>query len=164
MLLTLAGRPEDDAMNADRRDFLKRVTRASAGAVALSALDPAGIPAIEAASRRCADVPPKELARDERFWSTIQKAFHQSSAFINLESGWFSAAPTRVLEAQIENLKHVNGITSLYLRRPELWPQAMADLKTVIGDFAGLKPEEFVVTRNTTESLNVVIQGLALAD
>jgi selenocysteine lyase/cysteine desulfurase len=151
-------------MNGGRREFLKCVTRASAGAVALSALDPASIPAIEAASRRAADVSPKDLARDEGFWLTIQKAFHQSSAFINLESGWFSAAPTEVLEAQIENLKHLNGITSFYLRRQELWPQAMTDLKTVLGDFAGVPPEEFVVTRNTTESLNIVIQGLELAD
>jgi selenocysteine lyase/cysteine desulfurase len=152
-------------MNADRREFLKRVTRASAGAAALSALDPAGgIPAVEAASRLVAGVSPKALARDESFWLSIRKAFHQSSSFINLESGWFSAAPTRVLDAQVENLRHLNGITSFYLRRPELWPQAMADLKTVIGKFAGVPPEEFVVTRNTTESLNIVIQGLQLAD
>lgn len=147
-------------MSIDRRRFLRAVGAASAAAFSI---DSTGISAVEAAVRNAGAASAVDLASDERFWFTVQQAYRQSSDFINLESGWFSPSPSEVLAAHIEHLSSLNRITSFYLRREALWPAEMAELKRVIGEFCGLEPAEFVITRNTTESLNVVIQGLQLA-
>ncbi|HSG46851.1 MAG TPA: aminotransferase class V-fold PLP-dependent enzyme, partial [Longimicrobiales bacterium] len=103
---------------------------------------------------------PHELADDEAYWEVIQRAYTQDAGFINLESGFFSPAADPVLEAQLRNIRRINQIPSFHMRR--LMDQDRVDLKETFGRFAGVSPDEFTFVRNTTEALNVVLQGIPL--
>jgi selenocysteine lyase/cysteine desulfurase len=65
-----------------------------------------------------------------------------------------------VLDAQVERLREINRIPSFYMRRR--MAQERVDLKRFISRFLGVSPEEFVITRNTTEALNNIIHGIPL--
>ena len=149
-------------MQNDRRAFLQAVGAASVGA-AVTTLDPSGVARLEAATANVQSVSAKDFASNEEFWYSVQKAYRMTSSFIHLESGWFSPGPREVLDAQIAHMERINHITSFFLRRPDQWAAERVDLKRAIGEFAGCSPEEFVLTRNTTESLNTVIMGLEMA-
>jgi selenocysteine lyase/cysteine desulfurase len=103
---------------------------------------------------------PREIARDEDFWATIQRAYKQSSHFINLESGYFSPEPTPVLESRIDNIRMINEAPSFYMRRRQ--EEEKAEIKRIMGEFAGCSPDEFVISRNATEALDTIILGLEL--
>jgi len=104
--------------------------------------------------------PPRAIAQDEAYWEVIQRAYTQDSGFINLESGFFSPAADSVVDAQVHNLRMINGIPSFYMRRR--MAKERVELKRSIGTFADIDPEEFTVVRNTTEALNAVIHGIPL--
>jgi selenocysteine lyase/cysteine desulfurase len=101
-----------------------------------------------------------EVARDEAYWEVIQRAYVQDASFINIESGFFSPAAEVVLDAQVRRLREINRIPSFYMRRR--MAKERVDLKRFIGRFVGVSPEEFVITRNTTEALNNIIHGIPL--
>jgi len=103
---------------------------------------------------------PRAIATDEAYWEVVQRAYTQDSGFINLESGFFSPAADPVVDAQVDNLRMINRIPSFYMRRR--MAEERAELKTIIGRFADVPPEEFTVVRNTTEALNAVIHGVPL--
>ncbi len=103
---------------------------------------------------------PSELAGDEDFWATVQLAYKQSSHFINLESGYYSPEPTRVLESRIDNIRMINEAPSFYMRRRQT--DEKAEVKRAMGAFAGCSPDEFVICRNATEALDTIILGLEL--
>ncbi len=142
-----------------RRTFVRAATGAAIGAL--------GAPRFAAASLRQDDLDriggsrsPDKVADDEAYWEVVQRSYTQDAGFINLESGFFSPAADPVVEAQVDNLRRINRISSFYMRR--LMAQDREELKTVFGRFAGVSPEEFTFVRNTTEALNVVLQGVPL--
>jgi selenocysteine lyase/cysteine desulfurase len=142
-----------------RRTFVRTAAGAALGALAKPRFSAAALP------RRELDAlagvrGPRELAGDEAYWEVIQRAYTQDPGFINLESGFFSPAADPVLDAQVQNIRRINQIPSFYMRR--LMAQDRVDLKEMFGRFAGVSPEEFTFVRNTTEALNVVLQGIPL--
>lgn len=145
---------------ATRRHFLKKAAAFSAAGLAFPYLQADTIDQIEIAAKARSDVDPKTVARDEEFWRPIQAAFDPSPHFINLENGYFSPQPKTTLEALTDNQQMVNRITSLYMRRH--MTEEHTALKRLLADFAGCSPEELVITRNTTESLDTIIHGLDL--
>lgn len=143
---------------ANRRTFLRNMSGFTAGIVALPWMDEQLLAAIEHHRRRIEPLGPEEAARDEDFWSQIQRAFRQSPHFINLENGYFSPQPLDTLEAQLENIRMINEIPSFYMRRRQF--EEKDGVKRQLAEFAGCSPEEIVVTRNTTESLDTIIAGI----
>ena len=108
-----------------------------------------------------ASATPEQLAADEGFWREITRDFAPSPDFINLEYGYFHAAAIPTLEAELRAAREINRRNSLY-KRVQMRPDQEA-ARTALAGLAGVLPEEIAVTRNTTESLNIVIQGLDLA-
>jgi selenocysteine lyase/cysteine desulfurase len=100
------------------------------------------------------------VAQDESYWEAIQREYTQDSTFINIESGFFSPAADVVMEAQLSWVREVNRAPSFYMRRR--MAAETANLKQLIGRFLGVSPDEFVISRNTTEALNTIIQGVPL--
>lgn len=145
-------------MEKDRRTFLKHMGGLSAGLVALPWQDEKRLRSIEVAARRIDHLPPETAARDEDFWYQIQRAYRQSPHFINLENGYFSPQPLEVLEAQQANIRMINEIPSFYMRRRQF--EEKEGVKVQLAALAGCSPEELVITRNTTESLDTVIAGI----
>lgn len=145
-------------MLADRRDFLIKMGGLSSGLVVYPFYKMEDIEALEIASKRVSNLSPEEVAMDEEFWFFIQKSYRQSPHFINLENGYFSPQPREVLDAQLENIRMVNEIPSFYMRRRQ--QEEKDGVKQQLAEFAGCTPEEMVITRNTTESLDTIIAGL----
>jgi len=142
-----------------RRRFVRTAAGAALGALATPRFSTAGLPPA-VLHRVAGGRAPRELADDEAYWEVIQRAYTQDPGFINLESGFFSPAADPVLAAQVQNVRRINQIPSFYMRR--LMAQERADLKEMFGRFAGVSPAEFTFVRNTTEALNVVLQGIPL--
>jgi selenocysteine lyase/cysteine desulfurase len=99
-----------------------------------------------------------ELAADEDFWQGIRDGYRLKPEYINLENGYYSFLPQTTLEKYIEHIREVNYQGSYYMRTVQ-WDnkKKMASKLAVV---AGCSPEELIITRNTTESLDMVIGGL----
>jgi selenocysteine lyase/cysteine desulfurase len=130
------------------------------GAAIFPSINPLLIDDIKAAAEYVAGKSPKDIAQDEEFWAHVQAAYSVSLDFINLENGYFSPAPTVTLDAQVRDIRMINEIPSFYMRRRQV-DERMA-VKKELAEFAGCSPEEIVITRNTTESLDTIISGLDL--
>src|SRR5262245_8726904 len=147
-------------MLRQRRTVLKSLGAVTLGAVIMPGIDPIFLNEIEAAVQSKRGASPAEIARDEGFWLSIQESFRVSPGLINLENGYFSPAPETVLNAQIENIRMINGIPSFYMRMRQTDEREV--VKKQLADFAGCLPDELVITRNATEALDAIIAGLNL--
>ena len=104
-----------------------------------------------------AQVPPSSLASDEEFWALIRKQYRLTPDYINLENGYFSMQAQPVLEAFVGRVREINYEASHYMRTRQFDDKLAA--RTQLAAMAGCSPEELIITRNTTESLDTVIAG-----
>jgi selenocysteine lyase/cysteine desulfurase len=104
-----------------------------------------------------APLPSATLAATEEFWDTVRASYRLKPDYINLENGYFSMQSTPVLEAFIEKVRYINNEGSFYYRT-RLIPDKTA-VRDKVAALAGCAPEELIITRNTTESLDTVIAG-----
>ena len=130
----------------DKRRFLS-----SAGAVSLGLMFGPRLLA------QYATRPAHAVAADEAFWAAVRGQFRLTSDYINLENGYYCFQPQPVLEAFIDNVRAVNLEASHYMRTRQLDDKLRIRAKLAV--FAGCSPEELIITRNTTESLDTVISG-----
>jgi selenocysteine lyase/cysteine desulfurase len=136
----------------ERRHFLR-----AAGALAL--LRPDSINRARAATvgnNRAAE----DLARDEDFWRDIQSAFTLDRNIINLNNGGVSPSPRIVQEAMRRSLEYSN-IAPARTMWAVLEPEVESVRRGLAADF-GCDPEEMAITRNASEALENVQQGLDL--
>ena len=103
------------------------------------------------------DVPVARLAEDEAFWMAIRGKYRLKSDYINLESGYYSMMAEPVLEAFLARVREINYQASYYLRTTQVPDKAAARDKLAV--MAGCDPGELIITRNTTESLDTVMNG-----
>jgi selenocysteine lyase/cysteine desulfurase len=131
----------------DKREFLR--TSATAGL---------GLLLGDRVWARFADVPADRLAEDDAFWATIRAKYRLKPDYINLESGYYSMQATPVLEAFVAKVREVNYQASYYLRTTQVPDKAAARDK--LAALAGCSPAELCITRNTTESIATVVNGI----
>lgn len=130
----------------NKREFLRGVGGCSVAAL----LGPT-------AWSRWARLEPRELARAEEFWSELRGKYRLTDEYVNLENGYYSMMAQPVLEAFVERVREVNFEASRYMRtRAESERSAT---RTALARLAGCPVEELALTRNTTESLDLVIAG-----
>ena len=101
--------------------------------------------------------PAEFLAREEEFWAGIRGGYRLTPDYINLENGYYNIQPEAVLEAFIGHVRAVNYEGAHYMRTVQA-----DNKKRVAGrlaELAGCPPEELIITRNTTESLDMIIAG-----
>jgi len=102
-------------------------------------------------------VVPGQLASDETFWEGIRRGFRLKPDYINLENGYYCFLPQETLEHFISHIREVNYQGSYYMRTKRFDDKrAMAEK---LATLAGCTKEELVITRNTTEALDIVIGG-----
>lgn len=99
-----------------------------------------------------------DLAADETFWKGVRSGYRLKPDYINLENGYYCFIPESTLEAYLGHIRSVNREGSYYMRtvQTENKKKVIERLATV----AGCTPEEIALTRNTTESLDTVINGI----
>lgn len=130
----------------NKRDFLRTLGGASLGVF----FAPGQL-------ARYARLPVDALARDEDFWVGIRTRYRLTPDYINLENGYYSMQAQEVLERFIGHVRDVNLEASHYMRTRQ-YPNKEA-VRARLAALAGCAPEELIITRNTTESLDTVIGG-----
>ncbi|MDP1725712.1 MAG: aminotransferase class V-fold PLP-dependent enzyme [Bacteroidota bacterium] len=94
----------------------------------------------------------------EDYWLKIRNDYKLKSDYINLENGYFSMMSQPVLEAYLEDVRKVNLEASYYMRTVQF--DNKQKTKERLATLVGCAPEELIITRNTTESLDTIISGI----
>lgn len=90
-------------------------------------------------------------------WSQIRAGYKLKPDYINLENGYYCFLPQETLEKYIDHIREINYQGSFYMRGVQFQNKAKSAAK--LAEFVGASPEEVVLTRNTTESLDLIISG-----
>ena len=97
------------------------------------------------------------LATDDLFWNNIREKYLLKPDYINLENGYYNFIPQPTLERYIQHIRDVNYQGSYYMRTVQ-W-ENKKKMAAKLAAIAGCGTDELIVTRNTTESLDLVIAG-----
>jgi selenocysteine lyase/cysteine desulfurase len=133
-----------------KRQFIKNVLMTSVGA-------PLGLSTLAKSFEAKASVPANILAKDDAFWEELRKQYLLKPDYINLENGYYNFLPQPLLEKYIEHIKEVNYQGSYYMRTVQ-WDNKNK-VAARLAALAGCSAEELIITRNTTESLDLAIGG-----
>ena len=104
--------------------------------------------------------PADTVARDEDFWFNVRHAFTVDRNMINLNNGGVSPSPKIVMDTEVRYLEVENLNPSYYM-----WNVLDPGLETVrrrLAESFGCDPEEIAITRNASESLEIVQLGMSL--
>ncbi len=135
----------------DKRTFLR-----SAGLIGLGTMmGPSGLAKL---IKSVADIPSAELAKDEDFWKQIRADYLLNPDYINLENGYYCFLPKQTLEGLIKHIREVNYQGSYYMRTVQFDNKKAMAAK--LAALAGCTTDELIITRNTTESLDIIIGGI----
>ena len=99
-----------------------------------------------------------EVATDEDFWMKVRGDFDLKPDYINLENGYYCFMPKQTMERQIEHLRAVNYEGSYYMRTVRR--ENKKRVANGVAEIVGCSADEVAITRNTTESLDLIIGGL----
>lgn len=135
----------------DKRSFLKNLTFLGLG------ISPS-VNAMETLLTSVAHLPSTEVAKDEDFWAQIRGGYKLKPDYINLENGYYCFLPQETLDNYINHIREVNYQGSYYMRTVQ-WDNKKT-MAAKLAELAGCSKEELVITRNTTESLDLVISGM----
>jgi selenocysteine lyase/cysteine desulfurase len=135
----------------DKRTFIKSAGMAGVGSLMSFDL-------LADIFRSVSTVPEADLAANEDFWTTMRAGYRLKPDFINLENGYYNFVPEQVLEKQISHIREINYQASYYMRTVQFENKKAMAAK--LAALAGCPADELVITRNTTESLDLIIGGL----
>jgi selenocysteine lyase/cysteine desulfurase len=141
-----------------RRSFVSGMAAAGLGSTAMFRTTAMG--SMFRANMIAGDRSPEDVADDESYWAEIQRAFDVDRTMINLNNGGVSPTPSHVLEAMIRDLKFTNELPVEHM-----WRVLVPRIESVRRDLArefGCDPEEMAITRNSSESNEIMILGLDL--
>src|SRR4051812_11541435 len=113
---------------------------------------------LEAATKTVAHLSPEEAALDEDYWAGIQNAFTVSRGIVNLNNGGVSPSPRLVTEALVRYQWQQEDATA-YTMWQILEPQSET-IRTGLAELFGCDREEIAITRNASESLEILLNGL----
>jgi selenocysteine lyase/cysteine desulfurase len=134
----------------NKRTFLKRLSLLSISTIP-------GLNAMESLARSVDSISPEVLAGHEDFWNKIRGGYRLKPDYINLENGYYCFLPQETLENFIHHIREVNYQGSYYMRTVQWENKRKAAAR--LASIAECSPEELVITRNTTESLDIIISG-----
>jgi selenocysteine lyase/cysteine desulfurase len=135
----------------DKRTFLK-----SAGLMGLGAT--LNFTHLRSAVAAVEGMDPKQVAGDEDFWRAVRGDYSIKPDYINLENGYYCFMPQQTLEHQIQHMRRVNYEGSYYMRNSRQKNKRLVAAR--IGEIVGCTADEIAITRNTTESLDLIIGGM----
>lgn len=111
-------------------------------------------------------LPGEELfARDpEAYWAALRKQFVLQPGFLYLNNGTVGTMPLPVLRAWVEAILKVEQMEDPDTELYPLWGYGpWDDYRRPVAEFIGCALHELALTRNATEGLNYVANGLDLA-
>jgi len=134
----------------DKRAFLKGLGLAGLGLPLTGHTMEKMITALE-------DITNKDVMTDESFWEKIRKDYLLTPDYINLENGYYNIMPQPTLEKFIAHVKQVNLEGAYYMRTVQYENKKAMAAK--LADLTGCTVDDLIMTRNTTESLDMIIGG-----
>jgi isopenicillin-N epimerase len=146
------------AKDIDRRRFLSTAGK-GLGLMALSSAAVASLfENIKAAGKAVDHLSPLEVAADEDFWAIIQQSFSVTRGIVNLNNGGVSPSPRMVTEAFVRYTWQQEDATA-YTMWQLLEPQSET-IRTGLAEMFGCDAEEIAITRNASESLEILLMGM----
>ena len=147
-------------MDIDRRKFISSAGK-GLGLMAMSSATVASLlKDVQAAGKSVDHLSPIDVATDEDFWATIQQSFSVTRGIINLNNGGVSPSPRIVTEAFVRYTWQQEDATA-YTMWQLLEPQSET-VRTGLAEIFGCDAEEIAITRNASESLEILLMGLDL--
>ncbi|NRA11044.1 MAG: aminotransferase class V-fold PLP-dependent enzyme [Crocinitomicaceae bacterium] len=135
----------------DKRTFLKQFS------LAAFAMDPL-MKTLAASFEEVEHIPATALAQDGDFWLGIRSHYNLKDDYINLENGYFCMMPDETLGRYLAHVRNVNLEASYYMRTVQ--EENNYIMRKKLAELAGCSVDELIITRNTTESLDLVIGGI----
>ena len=132
----------------DKRRFIK-----SLGALSFSPL----ISASELSDFKPISKDLPVINNEDELWKTVRSHYTLKDEYINLESGYYNIIPNPILDHFINHVKHVNIEGSYYMRKDlnKNKDRVTSELAKLVGS----TPDQIAITRNATESLDLIISG-----
>ena len=144
----------------DRRSFLSSAGKSLGLMAASSAVVGSLFENIQATAKPVDHLSPIEAAADEDFWAAIQQSFSVTRGIVNLNNGGVSPSPRLVTEAFVRYTWQQEDATA-YTMWQLLEPQSET-VRTGLAEVFGCDAEEIAITRNASESLEILLMGLDL--
>ena len=94
---------------------------------------------------------------DDAFWARIREDYDLKPDYINLENGYYNFIPKPTMEKYMKHIQMVNYEASYYMRTVQ-W-ENKDKVRDRLAKLVGASSEEIIITRNTTESLDMIIGG-----
>ncbi len=113
---------------------------------------------VQAARRSIAHLTPEQAAMDEDYWAVIQNSFTVTRGIVNLNNGGVSPSPRLVTEALVRYIWQQEDATA-YTMWQILEPQCET-IRTGLAEMFGCDREEIAITRNASESLEILLMGM----
>ena len=135
----------------NKREFLKNVSLAAVGLPFIRTSFSTSLNTLKHLS-------PNQIAIEENFWLQVRKDYSLKPDYINLESGYYNIIPNPTLNHMIDHARMVNYEGSYYMRTVQ-WDQKNA-MAAKLAKVVGTSAKNLIITRNTTESLDMVIKGM----
>jgi selenocysteine lyase/cysteine desulfurase len=146
--------------NRSRRNFLSLAGKGLGLAALTSSTVASLLKEIVAATKSIAHLTPQEAAMNEDYWATIQNAFTVTRGIVNLNNGGVSPSPRIVTEALVRYIWQQEDATA-YTMWQILEPQSET-IRTGLAEMFGCDREEIAITRNASESLEILLMGMDL--
>lgn len=134
----------------DKRSFLKGLAVTAIGL-------PFTLSALAERVARYGQRPAGALAGEEEFWAAIRGGYRLKADYINLENGYYCIQPEEILEAFIRRVRAVNYEGAYYMRTVQFDNKKAVAAR--LAGLAGCSADDLIITRNTTESLDMIIAG-----
>ncbi|WP_445381802.1 aminotransferase class V-fold PLP-dependent enzyme [Robiginitalea sp. IMCC43444] len=132
----------------EKRTFLKRMGQFTLAAPCL----------LSAPQIMAAPYPRPYPGKDEPdFWERIREDYALKPDYINLENGYYNIIPRPTLSRFMEHVSRINYEGSYYMRTVQ-W-ENKSRIAGRLARFLNCRESELAITRNTTESLDLVISG-----
>ena len=103
------------------------------------------------------DYSQRKSLSEENFWKSIRKDYLLKKDYVNLENGYYCFIPQPTLNKYLEHVKRINFEGSYYMRNQlDLDKRKTAER---LSNLVNCDKDELAITRNTTESLDLIISG-----
>lgn len=95
--------------------------------------------------------------KKDEIWSVVRSHYDLKPDYINLESGYYNIIPKPTMNHYLEHVQMVNREGSYYMRTRRF--KEKDAITESLANLVGCSKDSLVITRNTTESLDLIIAG-----
>ncbi|MCB0699416.1 MAG: aminotransferase class V-fold PLP-dependent enzyme [Chitinophagales bacterium] len=135
----------------NKREFLKTSSLLGLGSLVQ-------FTALAKAIEEYSDTKDEDMPSEESFWRAVRADYVLPNDYIYLENGYYNIMPSKIALDYESNITDVNYLGAYYMRNNQADNKKRVTAK--LADLAGCPEDELIITRNTTESLDMIISGL----